>query len=364
MILDILEEHLDDAAGLYERIVTAPTMLDVTLEDVAELEQRLEASLAGLRLGGEETWGIARSYLEELDTGNTFVGALCAWELGETEGREAVAAAADGCERDARIGLRGGTARARSPNVDREVSRGMTEDSRDRRALFVGAGLDRGIPIPDAVLREALAGDPDPLLSVAIEAVAAQKHLGHRTAVEAWAGSSDALVAPASLEAIAAWDPGAAWSRAREYLRPGDPSLPEEVLISACRVAGVVGDSLVVEGLRGMLDSESYEVKREALLALGNSGCREALPVLLSASRNPELHQVAVVALERILGPCSAEALEPVEATDEEGWHPDHDLPRIAEDLLESWCRQTAGESPAKRARTPVYFEWLGRLSP
>lgn len=93
MIRDILEEHLDDAAWLFERRQAALAEPDSTKQELAGLEERLRAHLVGFLLGGEASWELCRGALAGGGVGESFVAAILALETGDSDRRRELAAA-------------------------------------------------------------------------------------------------------------------------------------------------------------------------------------------------------------------------------------------------------------------------------
>ena len=57
---DVLEEHAEEAAFLWQQREAAVRAPDYDIEELAEVDERLEAHLDGLRIGGEKSWEINR----------------------------------------------------------------------------------------------------------------------------------------------------------------------------------------------------------------------------------------------------------------------------------------------------------------
>jgi len=79
ILQDIISEHASEAAFLWlfrDQAVRSPAY---TLDDLAELDERLEAHLDGLRLAGEEAWHICQQEFGWGDPGEIFTGAIIAF---------------------------------------------------------------------------------------------------------------------------------------------------------------------------------------------------------------------------------------------------------------------------------------------
>ena len=90
VIPEIIQQHAEEAAFLWllrDQAVKAP---QYSLSDLAELDERVEAHLDGLRIAGEAGWEICEEALEWQEPGEVFAAALLAFESGEEEGIQKV----------------------------------------------------------------------------------------------------------------------------------------------------------------------------------------------------------------------------------------------------------------------------------
>lgn len=81
---EILEEHAEQAASLWRLRDLAVRDSAYGLPELCELDDRLEAHVDGLRLGGDAGWEACRAQLEEAEGGEVFAAALLAverWDL-------------------------------------------------------------------------------------------------------------------------------------------------------------------------------------------------------------------------------------------------------------------------------------------
>jgi uncharacterized protein (TIGR02270 family) len=94
IIRPIVEQHAEEAAFLWllrDAAVQAP---HYTLKDLAELDDRVEAHLDGLRVAGDEGWEISLEGLRHKEPGEVFAAAVLAFERKDGLGIEAVVSAA------------------------------------------------------------------------------------------------------------------------------------------------------------------------------------------------------------------------------------------------------------------------------
>ncbi len=102
IITDIITQHAEEAAFLWQLrggIVHAP---HYTLEELAGHDERAEAHLDGLRIASEPGWVVCREQLVWQEGGETFAAAVLALEGGTDERYSTVLEAASGTEEQAR----------------------------------------------------------------------------------------------------------------------------------------------------------------------------------------------------------------------------------------------------------------------
>lgn len=80
VIPHILEQHAEEAAFLWLQRDAAVYQPHYDLEDLAELDERVEAHLDGLRLAGEAGWEVAKEALSWEEPGEVFCAAMLAFE--------------------------------------------------------------------------------------------------------------------------------------------------------------------------------------------------------------------------------------------------------------------------------------------
>jgi uncharacterized protein (TIGR02270 family) len=85
IIADIVEEHADEAAFLFQIRAVAATASHYDGARMHELDQRIEAHLDGLRVAADEGLAIAAAALDEDEPGTAFTLAVLAAERGDAE---------------------------------------------------------------------------------------------------------------------------------------------------------------------------------------------------------------------------------------------------------------------------------------
>src|SRR3989304_1971049 len=78
ILIDILEEHLEEADFLWQQRQNALYDRVYNLNDLAELEERLLAHLDGLVLGEKEAWKLLEPKLSNGEEGEVFSAAFVA----------------------------------------------------------------------------------------------------------------------------------------------------------------------------------------------------------------------------------------------------------------------------------------------
>ncbi|MEJ2610885.1 MAG: TIGR02270 family protein [Candidatus Thiodiazotropha sp.] len=90
MIQEILIQHAEEAAFLWLLRNDAITAPHYTLQDLYDLEERIEAHLDGLRIAGERGWAVCQEQLEIAEVGELFVAGYMALDSSREAGLEAV----------------------------------------------------------------------------------------------------------------------------------------------------------------------------------------------------------------------------------------------------------------------------------
>jgi uncharacterized protein (TIGR02270 family) len=91
----INEQHAEDAAFswlLHDRAVSAP---HYNLSDLAQLDDRIEANIDGLRIAGDEGWEICREAMALEEPGEIFTAGVIAYESKKPARMDALLAAVE-----------------------------------------------------------------------------------------------------------------------------------------------------------------------------------------------------------------------------------------------------------------------------
>jgi uncharacterized protein (TIGR02270 family) len=292
-VLDLLREHLEELDSLWslrERVVFAT---DWYAADLAELEERAEAHLDALRIGGDSAVEVARPALTGDEPGAAMAAAFVLLErqsqplADEVTAalREATPAVRDGI----RIALRHGDAALAADRLY-EYSTGRDVHL---RAVVADVLAFRRLRQPPEVDR--LLVDEDPAVA----------RLGHRAA-----GRFGCLAPEAVTRALASEDPVLRRIVLEEAARAGVPNLLQTCRDAASRAAprdaesvaflGVVGDPADLTLLkRGMANPS---IAPAALAGMGALGNVAAIPAILEAMTREPLARAAGDAFRRITG--------------------------------------------------------------
>src|SRR5205809_752871 len=82
-VLSVVQQHLDEAIGLWDVRSTLLTSPQVTLGSLAWFDERIAAHLDGLSVAGDHAWALCEAALESPSAGSVFTAAVRA-----IEGRE------------------------------------------------------------------------------------------------------------------------------------------------------------------------------------------------------------------------------------------------------------------------------------
>jgi uncharacterized protein (TIGR02270 family) len=334
-MLDIVEEHFEELDFLWELregIIFAP---DWNLRELAELEERAEAHLDGLRLAGAHAVDLARPHLLGKERFGATAAAFVLLEsrLPELQGEvlDALCSADEEARDGIRIGLRhvtpfalaeelrdlaaSGDAPARAAALDVLAFHGVAtselasdllnaSDTAVRRLAYAAFGRMGG-PLENRHLESALESE-DPAL--------------RRMALEAFARSSQ----PWLIECC---------RRAAQTHEENDAE--------AIAFLGVVGEPSDVASLAGLLGHAA--LAPAALRALGALGSPDAVPALLESMRDEGRLADAAAAFVRITGAEDLEVDEapspPEDASEEELDVFDSERPTDPEKAKAWWSR-------------------------
>jgi len=297
IIEDVVSEHAQDAAFLWQLRDAAVSRPHYRLHDLTKLDDRVEAHLDGLRVAGDEGWEMARAaMLKSGGPGETFAAAVLALESGREERSAEVLQVGSKTPKAAR-GLISALGWLAYEEAAKHIKSWIAaESSTSRRIGLAASSIHRRNPGPDA-LNPALASG-DPLLKArALRAFGelglVDYHINARANIKAkdpacrfWAAWSNALLnghkdAVAYLQNVAeSGGPFAerAAQMAMRRLAPNDAKLWLKRLV------------------------KELGQKRIALIAAGAFADPEVIPFLIDQMQDPKLARVAGESFSMITG--------------------------------------------------------------
>ena len=344
---DILEEHLEELDFLWEqreRMVFAP---DWTIRQLADLEERAEAHLDGLRIGEPRSVELARPLLGG-ERGAATAAALTLLAIGSgelaAEVMRALGEVKPGAADGIRIALRHADV---SALVDRLYEMAMGSDPFRRAVAADVLAFHRLRPPPE--LERLLVHDDPAVQRLGWGAVGRFGRPLAARDVEQALRSDDTLVRRLALEA-------AARARLKETLTicrksaAGPRRVPEAVAF-----LGVIGDADDVTVLRAAL--ADAEAATAALAGLGALGVPAAVPLLLQAMARPDVAAEAGEAFVRLAGVDEIWIDAPVAAAQSANAEDDGEDDRRAPDPAKAqaiWEGLTKGHPPVQRWQAGV----------
>lgn len=346
MILDILDEHIDEAEDLFERRLLAFDMLDLTGEDLAALDARLRAHLEGLLLGEETSWELCRDYLVDGSVGQAFVAGIIACEAPGAPGLELLQQALIEAPSEVKQGIRWACRLTIWPGAVEFLQHQLSTSDADVRAVALDALLYRKILPAVDVLERALKSPDTVELIAGIHGTAQINEPRLAAMVEGHLSSDNPDVCAAALEALVLIDPSRAIARCHGILSNAAPCPA-----AAAGLLGVIGNRDDIGLLMETTADQDLSVARAAVLALGNLGSPLAAPALIELLEHPKLGGVAGVSLNRMFGEHLLEIEMPSNETmededDNADWQPDDDLPHLSQQFVRQWWAKHKHDFP------------------
>lgn len=376
----LLQEHIEEAAFLALLREPASMAPNYTLAEIAELDERIEAHLAGVRFAGDEGWAACQEELSWQEPGEVFVATAIALAApAPIERLEAVLAVARAGSPDEQLPLLAtmGTALAWVGGAAVSTIRQRWAESADAAQRVVALHtcsrlrLDPGVPLHQFVPSAAALAGEDATLALACgaQAIALVGELGRgelsglceealaADAVELRWAAARSLQLTAGVGAVRT-----GWREVLEQMALGDPS---NAAAAAELLARALSPRDALEWHRHAADKD---LRRGIDVARG-SGDATLVPWLLDVQRVDELARPAAQAMSWITGidfntaPHEGEAPAdfssgPVEGPDDPALDvidPDEDLPWPHRAAAGDWWSQNKGRFP-KGQRL-----WLGQ---
>jgi uncharacterized protein (TIGR02270 family) len=343
---DICEEHLDEAAFLWDRWERALNAPNYAIDEVAVgPEERLLAHLDGLVLGGQPVAEkLLLPALGDDDTGNV---TAATWALLQAEDANHVDAIVEAL---AKAGDKVRTALGRALEL---CHRGdlharllplLGKSSPAIQATILRALAGRPLPpgMPDLPLRAFLSSSDRELQMAALNVVRRGRGPGLLAQVEALLGSQDAAVRDAAIETGLVLGLPAVWPACRRVVGARGPSCRLPLALVA--LGGAPADLQLVAAALGVT-----ELASDALWALGFSGQIQAAQAALALVGDEEHGAVAAESFGTIAGlriegpfakPPTTNNAPPSAAEDEAAPpepKPEDDLPLPNAERVQTW---------------------------
>lgn len=290
---DVIEEHAEEAAFLWQQREAAVRAPDYDIDDIAEADDRVEAHLDGLRIGGEKSWETSMDLGWEL-AGEYFTAMSIAIRLSRADYADEILTAAEGNLEAAR-GIVSALGWVEPRLLNGLVKNLLLSDAPYRRMIGIGACAVHRVH-PRTHLFNALQSDDTALLARALKAA------GELGDIESLHQVKSHLEHP---------DNGCRFQAARTAVLLGDKSALRILSLfarsdnayrrAAMNVVFRAMEPAAAQQFIKQLASDRSEV-RYALIASGIQGDPVYLPALMRQFENEELARVAGEAFEMITG--------------------------------------------------------------
>jgi uncharacterized protein (TIGR02270 family) len=348
IIVDILEEHFEEAEFLWQQRENLLWSRVSTLDALADLEERLLAHVDGLVLGDEEAWALLEPKLFAGQQGEVFVAAIAALESANPARIQLVRDALAGAEEDILDGICHALRHTSCPDVENLVSPLLSSEAGAVRAAAIDVLSFRRISPATELLQAGLKAQDPLVVAAAARAAGRIRTVELKYALEPTWENPSPLV---RLEAI------------RAGLLSGN-----EKAIGRCRTSVLgrneeAGEATILLGLAGhqqdvpvLVDAlGAASLIRGAIVSLGYLGYVAAMDALIRCAADPELARPAGQAVQTLVGVNlekenlalkgkAAAAGTAVEADDGDEWQidPDEDLPIPDPEKLKEWWRKNS----------------------
>lgn len=290
---DVIEEHAEEAAFLWQQREAAVRAPDYDIDDIAEADDRVEAHLDGLRIGGEKSWETSMDLGWDL-AGEYFTAMSIAIRLSRADYADEILTAAEGNLEAAR-GIVSALGWVEPRLLNGLVKNLLLSDAPYRRMIGIGACAVHRVH-PRTHLFNALQSDDTALLARALKAA------GELGDIESLHQVKSHLEHP---------DNGCRFQAARTAVLLGDKSALRILSLfarsdnayrrAAMNVVFRAMEPAAAQQFIKQLASDRSEV-RYALIASGIQGDPVYLPALMRQFENEELARVAGEAFEMITG--------------------------------------------------------------
>ncbi|MEO1082196.1 MAG: TIGR02270 family protein [Pseudomonadota bacterium] len=350
----IVDQHAENAAFLWLLRDAAVLGANYTLEDLAELDNRVEANLDGLRVAENLGWTTSRSALELGEPGEIFAAASLAVENADgAQIDEVLKVAAQ--SRDNIRAFVSALGWFEYTHIEAVIETFLSANSNLYQHLGLSACAINRVD-PGEILIRHLGSDSLPLRTRALRAVGELKRADlASTTREHWQAEDEHCRFWALWSSVLLGDTDAAMAL-KAFVRPGSPFADRAVQV----IARVISGELLQNWLASLARDEN--TRRFALLGAGYSGDPFYMPGLFNQMEEPDFARVAGEAFSMITGadlayldlevewPQGYESGPTDDPEDENvDLDPDEDLPWPGRAPVEAWWTEhsasyTAGE--------------------
>ena len=355
IIETIVSQHAEDAAFLWLQRDGAVHEPHYSLEDLAKLDDRVEAHLDGLRIAGEGGWSLCRKNLEFNEPGEVFAAAVLALESRDKDKLDAVYSVVEQVPETAHAMI-SALGWVKSDNLGGKVS-GLLASKEPlwRRIGLAGCAIHRVDPGKNLIM-----GLEDESGEVRARAARAAGELGRADIktrlLSALTDENEAVRLWSAWSAVLLGDRGSAVRYLSDLLLDGGKGLGVglNVLIRSLDLAK--SKLLLGELVR------NPDTLRLAILGVGSTGDTEYIPWLIKQMEAPQHARVAGEAFTSITGvdiayddlegewPDGFEAGPSEDPKDDNvAMDEDEDLPWPDPKLITGWWRQRSQEFQAGR---------------
>lgn len=290
---DVIEEHAEEAAFLWQQREAAVYAPDYDIEELTGADERLEAHLDGLRIGGEKSWEICKELGWDLP-GEYFTGMSIALRLSKSDYVNEVLEEAEGDE-DATRGIISALGWVKPQTLRGLIKTLLLSDSAYRKLIGIGAcAVHRARATTQ--LEKALYETDEALLSRSLKAAGelgqvsslslVQKHLDH---------PNDACRFEAARSTVLLGDRSAL--KILSLFAVSDNPFRRQAMDVALRA---MESAEAKNWIRNLAANKAQ--LRYALIASGIQGDPAFLPALMRQFENEEFARVAGEAFEMITG--------------------------------------------------------------
>lgn len=262
ILIDILEEHLEEADFLWQQRENALKDRVYNLDDLAELEERLLAHLDGLVLGEKEAWKLLlEPKLAGGEIGEVFAAAFAALESGNAERIDLIQKMFGETEGLILDGIRHALRHTAYPNVEKKVQPYLDSEK----------GITR---------------------SAAIDVLSFRRFPLELNRLHAFLNEKDPVVVAAALSAVGRLRMGQLKFEVETALEDEYP----DIRLEAISTGLLLGSDRALSRCRREVLERSQEASR-AIILIGLAGHQEDLPLLVNALGDASLARSAIISL-------------------------------------------------------------------